>query len=132
MFLNSARFIPVLSSRYCGICWYFPNSVVQAASDSGGTTPVTGCHSVIDRPDRVSRVMPPITTIAKISAQQPNSHNATARFPAAAVRETETVRLADSDITASGAEFPCLQGNLRIFAARHPRRTAEIRRFAAF
>ena len=39
---------------------------------------MTGCHSVIDRPERVSRVIPPTTTIAKISAQQANSHAATA------------------------------------------------------
>ncbi len=39
---------------------------------------MTGFHSVIDRPERVSRVIPPTTTIAKISAQQANSHAATA------------------------------------------------------
>ena len=39
---------------------------------------MTGFHSVIDKPERVSRVIPPTTTIAKISAQQANSHAATA------------------------------------------------------
>ena len=48
------------------------------ASDSGGTMPMTGFHSVIDRPERVSREIPPTTTIAKINAQQANSHAATA------------------------------------------------------
>src|SRR5260370_5999233 len=115
MFLNSARFIPVLSSRYCGICWYFPNSVIQAASDSGGTTPVTGCHSVIDRPDRVRRVMPPVPNLANISAPQPNNHNTTARFPGAAVRETQNVRLGGSDITAFRAPFSYLHGDSPIF-----------------
>ena len=33
---------------------------------SGGTTPVTGFHSTIDRPESVSRVAPPTSTIAKI------------------------------------------------------------------
>ena len=66
--------MPALSSLYCGICWYFSNSAAQAAADSGGTMPVTGCHSVIDSPDRVSRVMPPITTISenhRAAEQQP-------------------------------------------------------------
>jgi len=44
--------------------------------------PVTGCHSVIDRPDQVRRVTPPITTIAKIIAQQTSSQIATDRCPA--------------------------------------------------
>ena len=46
--------------------------------------PVTGCHSVIDRPDSVRRVMPPITTIRKIMAQQNRSHHAIARSPRSA------------------------------------------------
>ena len=46
--------------------------------------PVTGCHSVIDSPDRVSRVMPPITTIRKIIAQQSSSQYAIARSPRSA------------------------------------------------
>ncbi len=48
---------------------------------------MTGFHSVIDRPERVSRVIPPTTTIAKISAQQASSHAATApcRVPSVAV-----------------------------------------------
>src|SRR5271167_4857243 len=40
--------------------------------------PMTGFHSVIDRPDKVSRVMPPTTTIRKISPQQIKSHVTTA------------------------------------------------------
>jgi hypothetical protein len=39
---------------------------------------VTGCHSVMERPDSVSRVMPPITTIIKIMAQQAKSQSAMA------------------------------------------------------
>src|SRR2546430_1327090 len=64
-------------SRYCGICWYFSNSAAHAAVESGGRMPVTGCHSGIESPDRVNRVMPPITTIAKIMAQQDISQMAT-------------------------------------------------------
>ena len=66
-------------ARYSGICWYFANSAAQSAADSGGTMPMTGFHSVIDRPERVSRVMPPTTTIRKIKPQQKNSHAATGR-----------------------------------------------------
>ena len=43
--------------------------------------PMTGFHSVIDRPERVSRVIPPTTTIGKISAQHRKSHAATATEP---------------------------------------------------
>ena len=46
--------------------------------------PMTGFHSVIDRPERVSRVMPPTTTIRKINPQQRNSHAATGRRPTSA------------------------------------------------
>src|SRR5579884_4312936 len=79
MYLNSARLIPAFSNLYCGIFLYLANSAAQSADDNGGTMPVTGRHSVIDSPDRVRRVIPPITTIRKIIAQQPNSHTATGR-----------------------------------------------------
>jgi hypothetical protein len=54
----------------------------HAASESGGNVPTIGCHSVIDNPECVSRVMPPMTTIANTSAQQMKSHAATMRRPA--------------------------------------------------
>src|SRR5260370_35683191 len=42
-----------------------------------------GCHSVIDSPDSVSRVMPPSTTMMAIIAAQMKSHAAmTRRSPA--------------------------------------------------
>jgi hypothetical protein len=47
--------------------------------------PITGCHSVIDKPDKVSLVTPPITTMTKIMAQHTSSQTATARRPVAAV-----------------------------------------------
>jgi hypothetical protein len=40
---------------------------------------MTGFHSVIDRPESVSRVTPPTTTIRKINPQQRKSHTATGR-----------------------------------------------------
>src|SRR5436190_20997651 len=71
-------------ARYSGICRYFTNSAAQSAANSGGRMPVTGFHSVIDRPERVSRVMPPTTTIRKINPQQKKSHTATGRRPTSA------------------------------------------------
>src|ERR1700758_2437978 len=71
--------MPALSTLYCGMWRYFSNSAAQAAAESGGTMPATGCHSVIDSPDRVSRVMPPITTMQKIMPQQNSSQTATGR-----------------------------------------------------
>jgi hypothetical protein len=44
------------------------NSACHCASVSGGTIPEIGFHWVMDSPDSVSRVIPPITTISTISA----------------------------------------------------------------
>src|SRR5215471_12442862 len=74
--LNSAKVIPEWTAWYSGICWYLANSAAQSAAESGGMMPMTGFHSVIDKPERVSRVMPPTITIRKISAQQPKSQTA--------------------------------------------------------
>src|SRR5215813_327919 len=79
MVLNSSRLIPALCSRYCGMALYFSNSACHADVSSGGTTPVTGFHSTIDRPDSVSRVAPPTTTVANIRAATASSHSRTAR-----------------------------------------------------
>src|ERR1700755_254045 len=77
--LNSDRLMPALSSRYCGIFLYASKASVHCASDSGGTLPVTGFHSTIDRPDSVSRVAPPTSTISAIRAAPEISHQRTAR-----------------------------------------------------
>src|SRR6516162_7267007 len=71
--------MPGLRSRYCGMALYLSNSARHAAASSGGTTPVTGFHSTIDRPDSVSRVAPPTTTVANIRAATASSHSRTAR-----------------------------------------------------
>src|SRR5271157_262170 len=81
MLLNSSKLIQEWTARYSGISLYLANTAAQSAAESGGTTPTTGFHSVIDRPDRVSRVMPPITTIRKIRPQQRNNQTATAPSP---------------------------------------------------
>ena len=41
--------------------------------------PVTGLHSTIDRPDSVSRVAPPTTTVSNISAATASNHSLMAR-----------------------------------------------------
>src|ERR1700730_15126849 len=77
MLLNSSKVIAKWTTRYSGICWYFANSAAQSVAESGGTMPITGFHTVIDRPERVSRVMPPTTTIRAIIAQQTKSQATT-------------------------------------------------------
>ncbi len=79
---------------------YFSNSASHAACESGGMTPVIGFHSVIDRPDSVSRTAPPTITIRKTSAATLHSQRRTERAPSRAaergagnaVDEGETVR----------------------------------------
>ena len=59
--------MPWLRMRYCGVSRYLSNSTAQSPALSGGTTPVTGRHSVIESPEPVSRVAPPTATIATTS-----------------------------------------------------------------
>ena len=59
-------------------------SLVLVATPSGGSVPTIGCHSTIDRPECVRRVMPPTTTITNTSAQHASSQSATARSSSAA------------------------------------------------
>jgi hypothetical protein len=93
------------------------NSAAQAASDNGGMAPVTGCHSVIESPERVSRVTPPITTIAKIIAQQHSSQTATGRMFGAAAASVCAAEFA----MALGRDTPCkcqqMQGETRSLSA---------------
>src|SRR5262245_7067634 len=93
MVLNASRLIPALRSRYCGIALYLSNSACQAAWSSGGSTPVTGFHSTIERPDSVSRVAPPTTTVTTISAATASSHSLTARRCAGADGGTGAMRM---------------------------------------
>jgi hypothetical protein len=71
--------MPRFTSWYCVVAWYRPNAARQPASSSGGITPMIGFHSVIDRPDPVSRVAPPTTTSANTTAAVANSQMATGR-----------------------------------------------------
>src|SRR6267154_1726200 len=83
MLLKPPRLMPGLTSRYSGVCLYFPKVSCHPASSRGGSAPTIGCHSTMDRPEWVSRVTPPTTTIANTSAQHASSHAATARLCAA-------------------------------------------------
>src|SRR5205085_12545388 len=78
MVLNSASVMPRLSLNW-GIAWYLANSVCHAASPKGGSVPVTGFHSTIESPDSVSRVAPPTSSVATISAATRESHSRIAR-----------------------------------------------------
>ena len=71
--------MPWFRASYCGVARYFSNSESQAAASKGGSAPVTGRHSVIERPEPVSRVMPPITIIATMRAKRMESHRAMPR-----------------------------------------------------
>ena len=69
--------MPLLTCWYCGICRYLSNASCQSASDSGGTMPMIGFHSVIDRPEPVRRVAPPTLTSRKTSAATVSSQTRT-------------------------------------------------------
>src|SRR5260370_268442 len=71
--------MPRLSNRYCGIAWYFSNARCHSDCESGGSVPVTGCHSTIESPDSVTRVAPPTSTMTKISPATASSQIRTMR-----------------------------------------------------
>src|SRR5215467_12773211 len=71
--------MPAFCSRYCGMVLYLSNSACHAGASRGGITPVTGFHSTIERPDSVSRVAPPTTTVTNIRAATASSHSRTVR-----------------------------------------------------
>ena len=68
MNLNPASVIPAgpATSRYCGVCLIkIEDMAANRPASAAGLRPLTRFHWVIDSPLSVSRVMPPITTIAK-------------------------------------------------------------------
>ena len=58
---------------YSGNCLYRSNSVVHSSFVMGGNDP-SGFQSVIDNPDLVKRVTPPMCTIAKTNVDVERSH----------------------------------------------------------
>src|ERR1051326_756020 len=77
--------MPALRCRYCGVKRYLSNSLCHCAAESGGKGPVTGCHSTIEKPDSVSRVAPPTSTTATMSAAIARSQRRIARTCRAAL-----------------------------------------------
>ena len=77
--LNSARPKCECCSLNSGNCLYCTNLSIQSRSLSGGIVPPISLQSTIESPDSVSRVMPPITTIAAIRAQPVSSQARTCR-----------------------------------------------------
>jgi hypothetical protein len=52
---------------------YFSHSTSHSAAVMGGRIPVIGSHSVILKPDSVSRVRPPMMIMPKTSVEQPSN-----------------------------------------------------------
>ena len=71
--LNCPRVICWFSILYSGKFWYFSNSVCHALSEIGGMMPEMGCHSTMERPELVRRVIPPIITMKKMRRQAERS-----------------------------------------------------------
>ena len=58
--LNSSKLILLFIYIYSGDCLYLLNSSTHSSSLKGGRIPLTGFHSVIDNPESVRRVKPPM------------------------------------------------------------------------
>ena len=63
---------PLYSRWYSGNSFHRLNSTSHSAASRGHRLPC-GRQSVMERPDRVSRVMPPTTTITKTEPAVPSS-----------------------------------------------------------
>src|SRR5262249_13238176 len=75
--LIGARDTPGLTFGSSGVRWYFSNPPCHCPWFRGGMVPTIGCHSTIDKPEWVSRVIPPTTTMANTRAQQTSNQSAT-------------------------------------------------------
>src|SRR5687768_17071533 len=62
---------------YWAICLYFSKAVFQSCSFIGGKAPMIGFHSVMERPEPVSRVIPPSRTWIMIMPTPTNNQMAT-------------------------------------------------------
>ena len=73
MDLKSANVKWLCIILYSGNCLYFSKVSSHCSSFIGGMLPMMSFHSTIDRPECVSRVMPPIITMAAIKKQPVNN-----------------------------------------------------------
>ena len=71
--LNSERVMPLFTFWYSGNCLYSLKTSCQSTSFNGGIAPLINCQSVIDKPDSVRRVTPPIMTIIAVKIQPINN-----------------------------------------------------------
>jgi hypothetical protein len=71
--------MPRLTNWYWVVAWYLAKATAQPWALSGGMTPMIGSHSVMDRPEPVSRVAPPTTTRPKTTRAVAKSQIATGR-----------------------------------------------------
>ena len=63
MTLNCSKVIDEFNNLYSGICLYKKKALSQLLADNGSIIPEIKSHLVIDKPESVSLVMPPITII---------------------------------------------------------------------
>src|SRR5215216_7601443 len=80
MYLYSGSVMFKLIFLNSGVCWYLLNSSSQACWLRGGTDPLMGFHSVIERPERVRRTKPPKTTRNATMKAKEKSQFITARL----------------------------------------------------
>ena len=81
MNLKSDKVKSVFNNWYWGVALYLSNSANHFCALNGGNVPVTTFHSVIERPEPVSRVIPPrITWMINITIPM-YIQIATARLP---------------------------------------------------
>src|SRR6266852_1105616 len=109
--------MPLLTSSYSDEVWYFSNSAAQAVSLSGGTTPVRGRHSTIERPEPVRRVTPPTITMRTMRAAMPWSQSRTARRCALTIFGSASNRVPLASVTLEGGFLfsdECLIGSLKV------------------
>ena len=73
--LKASRLMPRFSRTYCGIFWYLAKASAHCASLRGGIAPMIGSHSVMESPEPVSRVSPPMVTMARMIRAMARSQN---------------------------------------------------------
>ena len=78
MNLKSGSVNPELSCLNCSVCLYLSNATSHCSWFKGGRVPLPRSHSVMDKPDPVSRVIPPSTICIMIIITPIKSQLATA------------------------------------------------------
>src|SRR5688500_4640436 len=79
MLLKSLNVKSKIRCLNCAISLYFENTACHSASVTGGMVPRMGCHSVMESPELVKRVMPPRMICTIMSATPTSNQMATGR-----------------------------------------------------